>query len=343
MASAQLYWGAPCCGFVAPTLSCVPHGGLGICLCGWCLLASAEIPGRTTHMCHPLFLVTCGCPLSWKKTALLQAKNSTVLLVHCIGQQTAALSQNHSFKPSGNGNRQSSHQDDQTNFSGGLLTIASSRKTTITSPHMLHRAHGGVLAMQVLQILKLRKKAGLVIYPSLRRTRSGGSITRWLRMFTLKRSRAASPSVASLLWRCSARCAWLCIFARRARPSGDRSYYHWQVNGLLNEYSRKMPTAGLLMEIMFQLTATSCSLMPACEARPQSMGWWLHPSFFRRLWCIAWDESCSALGETQDLSMDSTTSRCSSRSSGDGASRACRSCSCSEEAEEELVPDLVEL
>ena len=129
-------------------------------------------------MCHPLFLVTCGCPLSWKKTALLQAKNSTVLLVHCIGQQTAALSQNHSFKPSGNGNRQSSHQDDQTNFSGGLLTIASSRKTTITSPHMLHRAHGGVLAMQVLQILKLRKKAGLVIYPSLRRTRSGGSITR---------------------------------------------------------------------------------------------------------------------------------------------------------------------
>ena len=182
-------------------------------------------------MCPPLFLVTFGCPLSWKKTALLQAKTSTVLLVDCSGQQTAALSQNHSFKPSGNGNPQSSHQDDQTNFSEGLFTIASSRKTTITLPHMLHRAHGGVLAMQVLQILgKLRKKAGLVIYPSLRRTRSGSSITRWLRMFTLKRSRT----------------------------------------------------------------------------------------------------------------MDSTTSRCSSRSSSDGDSRACRSCSCSEEAEEELVPDLVE-
>ena len=35
------------------------------------------------------------------------------------------------------------------------------------------------------------------------------------------------------------------------------------IYGLLNDYTRKMPTAGLLMEIMFQLTATSCSLMPS--------------------------------------------------------------------------------
>ena len=33
------------------------------------------------------------------------------------------------------------------------------------------------------------------------------------------------------------------------------------VYGLLNDYTKKMPTAGLLMEIMFQLTAHSCSLM----------------------------------------------------------------------------------
>ena len=45
------------------------------------------------------------------------------------------------------------------------------------------------------------------------------------------------------------------------------------VYGLLNDYTKKMPTAGLLMEIMFQLTAHSCSLdgLP-CETGPQSMG-----------------------------------------------------------------------
>ena len=35
------------------------------------------------------------------------------------------------------------------------------------------------------------------------------------------------------------------------------------IYGLLNDYARKMPTACLLVEIMFQLTATSCSLMPS--------------------------------------------------------------------------------
>lgn len=39
------------------------------------------------------------------------------------------------------------------------------------------------------------------------------------------------------------------------------------VYGLLNEYSKKMPTAGLLMEIMFQLTAHSCSLMASHAKR----------------------------------------------------------------------------
>ena len=34
------------------------------------------------------------------------------------------------------------------------------------------------------------------------------------------------------------------------------------IYGLLNEYSKKMPTAGLLMEVMFQLTANTCSLLP---------------------------------------------------------------------------------
>ena len=45
--------------------------------------------------------------------------------------------------------------------------------------------------------------------------------------------------------------------------------------------TRKMPTAGLLMEIMFQLTATSCSLMPSHVKRDFNQ--WAddltHPSF----------------------------------------------------------------
>ena len=53
------------------------------------------------------------------------------------------------------------------------------------------------------------------------------------------------------------------------------------IYGLLNDYTRKMPTAGLLMEIIFQLTATSCSLMPSHVKRDFNQ--WAddltHPSF----------------------------------------------------------------
>ena len=53
------------------------------------------------------------------------------------------------------------------------------------------------------------------------------------------------------------------------------------VYGLLNEYSKKMPTAGLLMEVMFQLTANICSLLPKHVKRDFNQ--WAddltHPSF----------------------------------------------------------------
>ena len=53
------------------------------------------------------------------------------------------------------------------------------------------------------------------------------------------------------------------------------------VYGLLNEYSKKMPTAGLLMEVMFQLTANTCSLLPKHVKRDFNQ--WAddltHPSF----------------------------------------------------------------
>ena len=47
--------GAPCLCLASPLISCLPHGGLGLCLCGWFLLAPPQITCRTTHKCHPSF------------------------------------------------------------------------------------------------------------------------------------------------------------------------------------------------------------------------------------------------------------------------------------------------
>ena len=100
------------------------------------------------------------------------------------------------------------------------------------------------------------------------------------------------------------------------------------IYGLLNDYTRKMPTAGLLMEIMFQLTATSCSLMPfPCEERLQPMGGWSHSPLFRRVWFFVGTSGCTTTLGVQDLPLDTTTSWCTRWSSWTGASRACRSCS----------------
>ena len=53
------------------------------------------------------------------------------------------------------------------------------------------------------------------------------------------------------------------------------------VYGLLNEYSKKMPMAGLLMEVLFQLTANTCILLPKHVKREFNQ--WAddltHPSF----------------------------------------------------------------
>ena len=47
--------GASCLDFASPLISCLSHGGLGFCLCGWLLLAPAQITCWTTHKCHPPF------------------------------------------------------------------------------------------------------------------------------------------------------------------------------------------------------------------------------------------------------------------------------------------------
>ena len=89
---------------------------------------------------------------------------------------------------------------------------------------MLHRAHGGVLAMQVLQISGEAEKEGWISKstpaseePGLVVPLQGG-----LRMFhPLNVSRTASPSVAfAALEMLGALCVGYVIFARRARPSG---------------------------------------------------------------------------------------------------------------------------
>ena len=47
--------GASCLDCASPLVSCLSHGGLGFCLCGWLLLAPAQITCWTTHKCHPPF------------------------------------------------------------------------------------------------------------------------------------------------------------------------------------------------------------------------------------------------------------------------------------------------
>ena len=64
-------------------------------------------------------------------------------------------------------------------------------------------------------------------------------------------------------------------------PASVASDNQGNIYGLLNEHSKKMPTAGLLMEIMFQLTANSCRLMASLVKR--DLNQWAddltHPSF----------------------------------------------------------------
>ena len=178
----------------------------------------------------------------------------------CSGQPTAAHSQNHSFRPFGNGNRRLSPLANLTSFSVALhiYSIASLRKTTIIQPLTPLRAPGGGQVMRVPQTVE--RHVGLATSQTQESIRYGGSITRSRQTSTLGPSRTASPSVALQLWKCWVHSFSRCTYVRRVRPSGDRCFYPWPVitrtmsTGCWMTGKQKMPTSGLLMEIMFQLT-----------------------------------------------------------------------------------------
>ena len=121
--------------------------------------------------------------------------------------------------------------------------------------------------------------------PLLPRTRCSGSTIKWRKPHTLGPSRIGSPNDGLQLWKCLGPCLtmFLCRSPTHRGPvqlplASDNQ---GNVYGLLNEYSKKMPTAGLLMEVMFQLTANICILLPKHVKRHFNQ--WAddltHPSF----------------------------------------------------------------
>ena len=145
----------------------------------------------------------------------------------CSGQPTAAHSQNHSFKPFGNGNQRLSPQANPTSFSAALhiYSIASLRKTTIIQPLTPLRAPGGGQVMQVPQTVERHTlEVGSATTQTQQRVRYGGSITRSRKTSTLGPSRTASPSVALQLWKCWVHSFSRCTYVRRVRPSGTGAF-----------------------------------------------------------------------------------------------------------------------
>ena len=231
----------------------------------------------------------------------------------CSGQPTAAHSQNHSFKPFGNGNQRLSPQANPTSFSVALhiYSIASLRKTTIIQPLTPLRAPGGGQVMQVPQTVERHTlEVGSATTQTQQRIRYGGSIYQvkedqhpWAFKDRKPKRRIAALEMLGTLFLTM----YLCKKSSSLRgpvllPLASDN--QGNVYGLLNDYTRKMPTAGLLMEIMFQLTATSCSLMPSHVKRDYNQ--WAddltHPSF------EGFDSSLELMVGVQDLPLDTTTS-----------------------------------
>ena len=96
------------------------------------------------------------------------------------------------------------------------------------------------------------------------------------------------------------------------------------IYGLLNEYSKKMPTAGLLMEVMLQLTANTCTFLPTHVKRDFNQ--WPYAPLLHWLWLGSITSSVATIGWPQALPMDPTTSWSTRRSSTRGRDGACRSC-----------------
>ena len=188
------------------------------------------------------------------------------------GQPTVAHSQNHSFRPFGNGNRRLSPLANLTSFSVALhiYSIASLRKTTIIQPLTPIRAPGGGQVMRVPQTVERHTlEVGLATSQTQESIRFGGSITRSRQTSTLGPSRTASPSVALQLWKCWVHSFSRCTYVRRVRPSGDRCFYPWPV------ITRAMST-GCWMTTRERCLQLACSWKSCSNSRLRVVVW-CHP------------------------------------------------------------------
>ena len=190
----------------------------------------------------------------------------------CSGQPTAAHSQNHSFRPFGNGNQRLSPPANLTSFSVALhiYSIASLRKTTIIQPLTPLRAPGGGQVMRVPQTVERHTlEVGSATSQTQQSIRYGGSITRSRQTSTLGPSRTASPSVALQLWKCWVHSFSRCTYVRRVRPSGDRCFYPWPVT------TRAMST-GCWMTTRERCLQLACSWKSCSNSRLRVVVW-CHP------------------------------------------------------------------
>ena len=215
--------------------------------------------------------------------------NLTVHWGDSNGPLTAALSPNHSYKLSGNGSLRSATPNAPTNHREDLHTfykICSQRTTTILLL-MLLRVPGGEQVTPVpvmmawhcgglaLQPPDTGEEQGIVVpLPGV-----GNQTPLGLQGQETQEEVAALEMFGTFIL--------TMLLCQRSGPhpgpvqlplaSDDQG----NIYGLLNEYSKKMPTAGLLMEVMFPLTADTCALLPTRVKRDFNQ--WAddltHPSF----------------------------------------------------------------
>eukprot|EP00434_Breviolum_minutum_P023966 symbB.v1.2.021151.t1/scaffold1776.1/size101794/2 len=273
MASAQLYWGRLASALLRLLYHVYPMVDWGfVFVDDFCWLLRKSLATSAIL----LFLVAFGCPLSWKKTAIglsntwlgfimtpdLQlvrmapTKHELVMAVldKMVDNQTFTKQELDSalgrlqwatnccpLTKPFNGNQRLSPQADPTSFS---------------------------VTLRIYSIASLRKTT--IIQPlTLLRAPGGGQamqVPQIVERHTLEVGSATTQTQKSIRGP---------VLLPLASDNQGNIY------GLLNDYTRKMPTAGLLMEIMFQLTATSCSLMPSHVKRDFNQ--WAddltHPSF----------------------------------------------------------------
>ena len=223
--------------------------------------------------------------LRWWPMKSSLGQNWTVHLEGYNGLPIVAHWRNHFSKLSGNGRQRSAPPVAPTNYYGVLPTSCTSslRRTTTTPPHTHHR--GPVMLVPQTTALPLWEGGFPTTQPQ-NSIKFGGFITKWRRPHILGPSRTRSLKGWLQPWRCLGHWSWQRSSVSEVRLiEGQSNFFasdnQGNVYGLLNEYTKKMPTAGLLMEVMFQLTANTCTPLPKHVKREFNQ--WAddltHPSF----------------------------------------------------------------